>query len=179
HVGEPFAHFLAGLDPYYAEARACGRLGNHHDLSPFGRSNNDNHYHQGNLTHHAQHSGRPSQDLSHTLLFRAGRAIAPELQTMAAWLVAMRAVNRLLSLFDGLAVELDQRPAGDADKVVVVRVPVGVLEAPRPLIGTRSTGKPRVCEELNRAENRRLPTGGVIGGPGREKPFAGHVLPES
>src|SRR5208282_1417363 len=85
----------------------------------------------------------------------------------------------LLSLFDGPAVELHQRPAGDADKVVVVRVPVGVLEAPRPLIGTRSTGQPRVCEELNRAENRCLPNGWVNAARGREKLLGSHVTLES
>ena len=98
---------------------------------------------------------------------------------MAAGLVAMRAVDCLLRLFDGLIVELHDRPAAHADEMVVVRVPVGVLEAPRPLVRTGSTGKPRVGKEFDGAEDRRMADSRVDAARSREELLGGNVALES
>ena len=105
--------------------------------------------------------------------------MTPELQPMAAGFVAVRTVDRFLGPFDGLVVKLHHCPAAHTNEVVVVRVPVGVLETPCPLIGAGATGKPCLGEKFDRAENCRLADGGVNSARGREKLLGGYVAFES
>jgi hypothetical protein len=91
----------------------------------------------------------------------------------------MRTIDFILDLFDCRIVELHDRPAAHADEVVVVRVSIRVLEAPRPFIRAGSTGKPCVGKEFDRPEHCRVAYRRVDAARGREELFGGYVALES
>ena len=91
---------------------------------------------------------------------------------------AVRAVDRLLGLFHGFIVELHDFSASRADKVVVVVVLVGVLEAPRPLVRACPAGKTRLRKKLDGAEDRCLPDCRVDAARRRQELLRGHVVLE-
>ena len=75
---------------------------------------------------------------------------------MIARCKAICAVDGLLGALDCVILELDHRPALDADQVVVVFVPICVLEMPGAHIGTGLAGQASLGQELNCPENGSL-----------------------
>lgn len=80
---------------------------------------------------------------------------------MAGGLVAILTVDGLLGLLDNRVRELHNRAAFDADEVVVMAVPVGMLVLAGTVVRTGTPREARLSKELDGAKHGGLPYAGV------------------